>query len=53
MAASIPALVNPNLLTWAREQSGYVAGPVAKRLNVKAERLLAWERGELKPTLRQ
>jgi len=53
MAASIPALVNPHLLTWAREQSGYAPGPVAKRLNVKPERLLAWERGEVKPTVRQ
>jgi len=53
MATPIPALVNPDLLTWAREQSGYAAGPVAKRLNVKLERLLAWERGELKPSVRQ
>lgn len=53
MAAPITALVNANLLTWAREQSGYAPGPVAKRLNVKPERLLAWERGEMKPTVRQ
>lgn len=53
MATSIPALVNPHLLAWAREQSGYSPGPVAKRLNVKPERLLAWERGEGKPTVRQ
>jgi len=53
MAASNPALVNPDLLVWAREQSGYAPGPVAKRLNVKPERLLAWERGEVKPTVRQ
>lgn len=53
MAASNPALVNPDLLVWAREQSGYAPGSVAKRLNVKPERLLAWERGEVKPTVRQ
>src|SRR5688572_24494588 len=53
MTAPITALVNPDLLTWAREQSGYAPGPVAKRLNVKLERLLAWERGEVKPTVRQ
>jgi Zn-dependent peptidase ImmA (M78 family)/DNA-binding XRE family transcriptional regulator len=41
------------LLVWAREQSGYAPGPVAKRLNVNPERLLAWERGEVKPTVRQ
>jgi len=53
MATSTPALVNPTVLTWARQESGYPPEPVAKRLNVKPERLLAWERGELKPTVRQ
>ncbi len=53
MAASIPALVSPPLLAWAREQSGYAPEPVAKRLSIKPERLLAWERGDLKPTVRQ
>jgi Zn-dependent peptidase ImmA (M78 family)/DNA-binding XRE family transcriptional regulator len=53
MPASVPALVNPPLLVWAREQSGYEPEPVAKRLSVKKERLLAWERGEVRPTLRQ
>src|SRR5262245_61997052 len=53
MAASNPALVNPNLLVWAREQSGYAPARVAKRLNVKPERLLAWEHGHVKPTVRQ
>ena len=53
MRTSTPALVNPTLLTWARQESGYPPEPVAKRLNVKPERLLAWERGDLKPTVRQ
>ena len=53
MAASIPALVNPPLLVWAREESGFALEPIAKRLNVKPERLLAWERGEAKPSVRQ
>jgi transcriptional regulator with XRE-family HTH domain len=53
MAASISALVNPVLLSWARQESGYPTETVARRLNVKPERLLAWERGELKPTVRQ
>jgi Zn-dependent peptidase ImmA (M78 family)/DNA-binding XRE family transcriptional regulator len=53
MPTSVPALVNPPLLVWAREQSGYDPEPVAKRLKVKKERLLAWERGEDRPTLRQ
>ena len=53
MAVSNPALVNPLLLSWAREQSGFAPESVAKRVNVKPERLLAWERGETKPTVRQ
>jgi len=53
MGTSTPALINPTVLTWARQESGYPPEPVAKRLNVKTERLLAWERGELRPTVRQ
>jgi transcriptional regulator with XRE-family HTH domain len=53
MAASIPALVNPLLLAWARQESGYAAEPAAKRLHVRSDRLLSWERGDAKPTVRQ
>jgi len=53
MPPPIPALVNPPLLVWAREQSGYTPSIVAKKLAVKLDRLLAWERGERKPTVRQ
>ena len=53
MGTAVPALVNPSVLDWARKESGYTTETVAKRLNVKPERLLAWERGELKPTVRQ
>jgi transcriptional regulator with XRE-family HTH domain len=53
MAASVQALVNPPLLVWAREQNGYARESVANRLKVKLERLLAWEQGDLKPTVRQ
>lgn len=53
MRTSTTALVNPTVLTWARQESGYPLEPVAKRLSVKPERLLAWERGDLKPTVRQ
>ena len=53
MAASIPALVTPTVLKWARKESGYDPEPAAKRAGVPAEKLLAWEQGEAKPTLRQ
>lgn len=45
--------VNPSILTWAREESGYAVDRVAKRLHVKEERVAAWEKGERQPTLRQ
>ncbi|MBI3490580.1 MAG: helix-turn-helix domain-containing protein [Acidobacteria bacterium] len=51
--AAIPAEINPALLIWAREQSGYSPELVAKRLDVKLYRLEAWEHGERKPTVRQ
>lgn len=53
MGSSIRAIVNPALLEWARLESGYTVEPIAKRVNVKPDRLLAWERGEAQPTIRQ
>lgn len=51
--AAIPADVNPALLLWAREQSGYPSELVARRLGVKLDRIVSWELGERKPTVRQ
>ncbi len=45
--------VNPSLLAWAREESGYELEQIAKRLQVKVEKLMAWEKGERQPTMRQ
>lgn len=53
MADSIPALVTPAVLQWARKESGYDPEPAARRAGVPIEKLLAWEQGEAKPTLRQ
>ena len=53
MGTSIRALVNPVLLEWARRESGYPVEPIAKRVNVKPAKVLAWERGEAQPTIRQ
>lgn len=41
------------MLSWARAESGYAVDRVASRLQVKPERVEAWERGERTPTLRQ
>lgn len=45
--------VNPELLSWARQESGFELFRVAKRLNVKPEKVEAWESGEKQPTMRQ
>lgn len=53
MTTSLPLPINPAVLIWAREESGYPVERVADRLNVKAERVAEWEQGERPPTLRQ
>jgi Zn-dependent peptidase ImmA (M78 family) len=53
MSTSIQALINPPLLVWAREQSGYAPDSVANRMKIKPEKLQAWEQGDGVPTVRQ
>lgn len=47
------ALVNPEMLRWARERVGLPPADLARALRVREERVLAWERGERRPTFRQ
>lgn len=53
MSAIEFAPVNPNVLAWARIEGGWQPEQVAKSLQVKPERVLAWEHGERRPTFRQ
>jgi Zn-dependent peptidase ImmA (M78 family)/transcriptional regulator with XRE-family HTH domain len=53
MSSAQAIAITPSLLTWARQESGYDPASVAKRMQVKEERLLAWESGERQPTLKQ
>lgn len=53
MPAIVSVPIQPSVLTWARSESGYAIGRVASRLQVKPEKVEAWERGERTPTLRQ
>ncbi len=53
MPAPQLAPVNPRVLVWARQDSGWALEDVAKKLAIKVERLRAWESGEKKPTVRQ
>ena len=50
---STQANINPQLLTFSRERIGYDIPGIAKKLQVKEERWLSWERGEQKPTTNQ
>ncbi|HEX8310942.1 MAG TPA: XRE family transcriptional regulator, partial [Chthoniobacteraceae bacterium] len=50
---TLPVPINPSMLEWARQESGYPVDQVAKRLQVEPGRVEAWERGERPPTLRQ
>src|ERR1035437_6817874 len=43
MAARVKALINPALLTWARETAGFTTAEAATRLDVEEARLAAWE----------
>ncbi len=47
------ALVQPEVLRWARESAAYDIDAAARRLQVKPERLSEWESGERPPTLKQ
>lgn len=53
MARSDDALVNPDLLVWARRNSSLTIEQVAKKVPVKPEHLELWEKGELRPTIKQ
>lgn len=47
------AFVTPNMLRWARERSSLTQVELAAKLHVNVDKLVAWERGDAKPTFRQ
>ena len=53
MAKSIPALVTPEILLWARNLDRISLDEAAAKMKVDINRLKAWENGTEKPTLRQ
>jgi Zn-dependent peptidase ImmA (M78 family)/transcriptional regulator with XRE-family HTH domain len=55
MARSIPALVKPALLVWARERSGVAIEEAAAKLKIETALLRAWENpdSEERPTIAQ
>ena len=49
----VEAIVKPELLIWARTSAGYDVQAAAKKISVKAEKLMEWESGTKKPTIIQ
>ena len=45
--------INPDIIKWARERSGYTLAAVAKSLNKDVETISNWESGESAPTYAQ
>ena len=51
MARGVPALVNPALLTWTRENAGFSVADFAARFKTTEETIRAWEAGHDRPTV--
>lgn len=47
------ALITPDVLAWARDRAQMSIDALSAKLPTKAERVEAWEKGELKPTFNQ
>lgn len=45
--------INPAILTWHREEAGFSIDGIAQKLNVKVDRVAAWEAGGKQPTIKQ
>ncbi|MDQ7827014.1 MAG: XRE family transcriptional regulator [Candidatus Eremiobacteraeota bacterium] len=53
MAGSIKAMVEAEMLIWARKNSGLDIDMAAKKAQVKPEKLTEWENGNVRPTIKQ
>lgn len=47
------ALVNPDILRWARERSYLGVEMLAHKIGIRVDKILAWEMGEALPTFKQ
>ncbi len=47
------ALITPDVLAWARDRAQMSIDALSAKLPTKAERIEAWEKGEMKPTFNQ
>lgn len=53
MAKRAEALINPELLVWARKNAGLSVEQASRKVGVPEERLASWESGENRPTINQ
>ena len=53
MGKSIPAIVTPEVLSWARGLDKITVAEIAKKIKVDTAKVLAWEAGSEYPTLAQ
>ena len=53
MAKSIPAIVTPEVLQWARELDNITIDEMSVQMKLIPERIQAWEKGTEYPTLKQ
>lgn len=53
MAPRVEAIVEPELLVWARKKAGFDVEVVAKKARVSPEKLAVWEAGNGRPTVKQ
>lgn len=53
MARSVDALVNADILRWARNSAGFDLEDAARKLGVSSDKLAAWEEGSARPTIKQ
>jgi Zn-dependent peptidase ImmA (M78 family) len=53
MGKQIEAIINPELLVWARKSLNYDLVYIAKRMNKSVDKILEWETGQSRPTFNQ
>lgn len=53
MTKRIKAMINPAVLTWARETAGFDLAAAAAKINVDEEKLAVWEAGDDQPSIPQ
>lgn len=43
MSERVKAIINPALISWARDSAGFTVAEAAQKLNIEPERLIGWE----------